>query len=130
MSDNPDSRSGLELAYIGDAIFELMVRERIFAEGTSRAGRLHSRSVALVCAPAQAAMAGAIEPLLDEKEHAVFLRGRNAHPKTVSKAASHADYMRATALEALFGWLHLTGQVARIKELFDLAMESASNLNK
>jgi len=115
-------RNSLELAYIGDAVFELMVREHFFNGGASRASNLHFNSVALVCAKSQAASAIAIEPLLTEEEHAVFQRGRNAKPKTIPKGADHADYMRATALEALFGWLYLSGKKERLRELFAIAL--------
>lgn len=116
------NRSSLELAYIGDAVFELMVREHFFNNGASRAANLHYNSVALVCAKSQAISALAIEPLLNDEEHAVFQRGRNAKPKTIPKAADHADYMRATALEALFGWLYLSGRKERLSEMFEAAL--------
>jgi ribonuclease-3 family protein len=121
---NLQTRSSLELAYLGDAVFELMVREHFFLNGSSRTSDLHSSSVAIVCAKAQAAAARAIEPMLTEEEHAVFQRGRNAKPKTIPKAADHADYMRATALESLFGWLYLNHRKERLNELFAKAIDA------
>jgi ribonuclease-3 family protein len=128
MADPVDARGGLELAYIGDAVFELMVRRHFFNEGTSRANALHLKVVALVCAKAQARMAEKIEPTLEPKERSIYNRGRNAHPKTVAKSSNPAEYMKATALEALFGWLYLSGRNERLNELFERALEIGLNL--
>ena len=99
--------SSLALAHVGDAVYEILVRSYLACGGTQTAKNLHSRTVALVRASAQAEAVQRILPLLDEAEQEVFRHGRNAKPKTVPKSSSVAEYAYATALEALFGWLYL-----------------------
>ena len=110
--------SSLALAHVGDAVYEILVRSYLACGGTQTAKNLHSRTVALVRASAQAEAVQRILPLLDEAEQEVFRHGRNAKPKTVPKASSVAEYAYATALEALFGWLYLKQRYGRINELF------------
>ena len=110
--------SSLALAHVGDAVYEILVRSYLACGGTQTAKNLHSRTVALVCASAQAEAVQRILPLLDEAEQEVFRHGRNAKPKTVPKSSSVAEYAYATALEALFGWLYLKQRYDRINELF------------
>lgn len=110
--------TSLALAHVGDAVYEVMVRSLLAGEGMQTAKNLHSRTISLVRAGAQARAAERILPLLDEEEQAVFRHGRNAKPKTVPKSASVAEYAYATALEALFGWLYLKQRYDRINELF------------
>ncbi len=107
------------LAFVGDAYFGLLVRTRL-AEVNRPAGELHSQSVKLVKASAQAKGYEAIEPSLSEKELSVFKRGRNAHVNSVPKNASVRDYHIATGLETLFGYLHLSGEQKRAEELFEI----------
>ena len=109
--------SPLALAFVGDGVYEMMVREMLVCEANRSANELHKAAVKLVRAEAQAAAMDTIEPLLTEKELAVFKRGRNAHT-----ARNDAAYHRATGFEALFGYLYLNNETARIKELFDLCM--------
>ena len=78
---------------------------------------------ACVCAPAQAAVADRILPLLTEEELGFYRRGRNAHVHAIPKHATAAEYGKATGLEALFGWLYLRGQNERIEELFAIILE-------
>ncbi len=111
--------SPLGLAYIGDCIFELMVRERIIAKGNMPVHKLHKTTVSYVCASAQSKAVGIIESDLSEDEMAIYKRGRNANGNHIPKNANPADYRRATGLEALFGYLHLTGQNERVSELFE-----------
>ncbi|SMC36107.1 Mini-ribonuclease 3 [Papillibacter cinnamivorans] len=113
------SISTLGLAYLGDAVFELMVRSRLCLEGKATSGKLHKAAVSRVSAPAQAAAARRLLPLLSEEEQAVFRRGRNANVHAVPKNASREDYQTATALETLFGWLYLHGRRGRLNELFE-----------
>lgn len=80
-------------------------------------------TVALVCAPKQAELAQRILPLLTEEEQAVFRRGRNANVHSIPTHASRAQYQQATALEALLGWLHLSGRHDRVEQLFAVMME-------
>lgn len=115
--------STLGLAHLGDGVFELMVRSWLCLHGKATNKGLHKATVKYVAAPAQAAAAEKIIPLLTEEEGDVFRRGRNTSPHSVPKAASRADYQTATALEALFGWLYLQGRTERINRLFELMME-------
>ncbi|MGI5929930.1 Mini-ribonuclease 3 [Pseudoflavonifractor sp.] len=115
--------STLGLAHLGDGVFELMVRSWLCLHGKATNKGLHKATVKYVAAPAQAAAAEKIIPLLTEEEGDVFRRGRNTSPHSVPKAASRADYQTATALESLFGWLYLQGRTERINQLFELMME-------
>ena len=115
--------STLGLAHLGDGVFELMVRSWLCLHGKATNKGLHKATVKYVAAPAQAAAAEKIIPLLTEEEGDVFRRGRNTSPHSVPKAASRADYQAATGLEALFGWLYLQGRTERINQLFERMME-------
>ena len=115
--------SNLGLAYLGDAVFETMVRTYLCMSGNVASGRLHKAALAFVAAPAQAKMAEKILPQLTEEEVAVFRRGRNTKPHSVPRGAKRGEYQTATALEALFGWLYLQGQTERLNELFDLMVD-------
>lgn len=110
--------SALGLAHIGDGVYEIMTRSYLVCQGMQTARGLHSKTVTLVRAGAQYRAAQLILPLLDENEAEIFRHGRNAKPKTIPKAASHAEYAYATALESLFGWLYLRGQYDRLNELY------------
>ena len=119
MSDDEIGRlSALGLAHIGDCVFELLTRAHLVQDGTQTARKLHSRTVAEVCAHAQYEAAQRILDLLTEEETDVFHRGRNAKPKSIPKAASHAEYAYATAIECLFGWLYLSGKQDRLLEIW------------
>lgn len=115
--------SALGLAHCGDAVFELLVRSYLCACGAQVNRNLHRATVEMVCAPAQAARAERMLPLLSEEELAYYKRGRNAHVHQIPKNASYVQYARATGLETLFGALYLTGQTDRINELFLSTME-------
>ncbi len=121
--DRLQAISSLGLAHLGDAVFELMVRARLCLEGKDTSRGLHHAAVAQVSATAQAAAIRKILPALSGEEQAVFRRGRNAKPHTIPQTASREDYMAATGLETLFGWLYLRGETARLNELFDAMME-------
>ena len=110
--------SVLCLAHVGDAVYELLARTRLAEGGKGRVVDLHRAAVSIVRAPAQAKAAAVILPLLTEEERAVYKRGRNSHVNSVPHAASKAEYHAATALEAVFGWLHLAGEGERVRELF------------
>ena len=110
---DPRTLSPLTLAFIGDGVFELLVRERLVCEGNRPAGALHKRSVAMVRAEAQAEAMDRLLPLLTETEAAVYRRGRNAHTSRNSE-----EYHKATGLEALFGYLYLQGDIGRLQGLF------------
>ena len=120
--------TSLALAHVGDAVYEVLVRSFLACGGTQTAKNLHSRTVELVRASAQAEAVQCILPLLDEAEQDVFRHGRNAKPKTVPKSASVAEYAHATALEALFGWLYLKQRYERINELFGVIAAGFSEM--
>ena len=115
--------SSIGLAHMGDAVYELLVRTWLCAHGKATGKGLHRATVALVCAPKQAELAQRILPLLTEDEQAVFRRGRNANVHSIPAHASRAQYQQATALEALLGWLHLSGRHDRVEQLFAAMME-------
>ena len=107
----------LELAYIGDSVFDVYVRGRLTIQGI-RTADMHHRAVASVNAHAQAETLEQLQPLLTQEEEAVVRRGRNVHVHHAApKGVSHQEYASATALEALLGYLFLTGQADRLNEL-------------
>ena len=111
--------SPLTLAFLGDGVYELFVREYLVNKGSCPVKKLHSRAVELVRCEAQArALSEKLWPLLTEEEQAAALRGRNAHVGHVPKNAEVSDYHGATALETLFGYLYLKGEIERLRELF------------
>ena len=116
--------SSIGLAHLGDAVYELLVRTYLCAHGKATGKGLHLATVELVRAPKQAELADAIFGELTDEEHDVFRRGRNANVHTIPHSADRAQYQKATALEALFGWLYLQGRHERINELFNRMMEA------
>lgn len=128
--DNPDLRDPTvpALAYLGDAVIEVMVRERLVREGLCGSARLNEAAQAYVRATAQSDAVDRVLPLLDEREMSVYRRGRNAgHGKNTPHSASMAEYRRATGLEVLFGQLKLDGNDDRLRELFDAAYPPAED---
>jgi ribonuclease-3 family protein len=120
----------LTLAFVGDGVFELLARRYIVTRyGSLSPKRLHMLAVSLVCAKAQAEALLVIEPLLTEEELTICRRGRNSSGVTVPKSATAADYRRATALEALFGWLELKGETPRMQTLFALIADNIFSSN-
>ena len=117
--------SSIGLAHMGDAVFEILVREWLCVHGKATGKGLHQATIRLVCAESQASRAQRILPLLTEEEAAVFRRGRNAQVHTIPGHATRAQYGEATALEALLGWLYLGGRRDRVNELFCVMMEEA-----
>lgn len=109
--------SPLALAFLGDSVYEILVREYLVREANRPAAKLHEQKIQLVCATFQAQAIDRLIPLLTEEETAVYKRGRNAN-NTVPRHTSAQDYHKATGLEALFGYLHLLGEQARLEELF------------
>ena len=122
--DELNALSVLALAHVGDAVYELLVRTHLAESGKGRVVDLHRAAISIVRAPAQAKAAAVILPLLTEEERAVYKRGRNSHVNSVPHAASKAEYHAATALEAVFGWLHLAGEGERVRELFAAIAEA------
>lgn len=109
------------LAYLGDSVIEILVRETLVKSGISSSSALNSNALKYVKASEQASAVKKILPILDEEETAVFKRGRNTGHTNVPKNATTADYRAATGMETLFGYLHLSGKKERIRELFELA---------
>ncbi len=110
----------LALAFLGDVIYEKLVREYIILKGNMPVAKLHNLSVKKVCAEYQAKGVELIRDMLTEEEQDVLRRGRNATGITAPKHSTVAEYRTATSLECLFGYLHLAGQEKRIEELFDV----------
>ena len=116
---DPDLLSPLTLAFVGDTVFDLLVRGNLVMQANRPVGKLHPLAATKVCAAAQARDARDIAPLLTEREADIYRGGRNAHTGRIPKSASSAEYHSATGLEALFGWLYLSGRDDRIEELFE-----------
>ena len=109
------------LAYLGDSVLEIRVREKLVNDGISGSGNLNRASLSYVKASEQAAAMHRIIPVLDEEETLVFKRGRNMSGGNVPKSATMSEYRIATGMEVLFGYLHMLGRNERIDELFSLA---------
>ena len=109
--------SPLTLAYIGDGVYELVIRTVLVKKGNCPVNQLHRKASSLVKAGTQSSMMEVIEPMLTQEEHSVYKRGRNAHSPTMAKHATMADYRRATGFEALMGYLYLKDDFGRIIEL-------------
>lgn len=116
--------SPLTLAYIGDAVFDLVIRTIVVERGNKSANNLHKQTVAYVNARIQAKMVDALESELTEEELAVYHRGRNAKSYTTAKNASVIEYRKATGLEALCGYLYLSGQQERLLHLIHASITS------
>lgn len=115
--------SPLALAYIGDAVFDLVIRSAVVGRGNTKASRLHQRTSRIVKAHTQADMIEALLPCLTDEERDIYRRGRNAHSPTMAKNATMADYRKATGLEALMGYLYLSDRFDRILFLIRRGLE-------
>lgn len=111
--------SPLTLAFLGDAVYSLYVRDMIVSRGNVQVSKLHKRTADIVKAEAQSKAADAILPLLTDTEAQIYNRGHNAKTESHAKNASLKDYHKATGLEALFGFLYLKGDSDRIEELME-----------
>ena len=116
--------SPLVLAYVGDAVYEIMIRTKVVNDGSVQVNKLHKRSADLVKAETQAKIAIALMDELTEEELAVYKRGRNAKSYTMAKNASMKDYRMATGFEALLGWLYLKGEFERMTQIIRMGFES------
>ena len=114
--------SNLGLAHIGDGVYELLCRTYLCLQGDKTVLKLHTDTVNMVKATAQAKFADKLKPHLTEEEFAYYRRGKNAHTHAAPKAASRAEYAKATGLEALFGALYLLGRTERLNELFSICL--------
>ncbi len=122
-ADGLRAMSSLALAHVGDGVYELLVRTRLARGGELTHGALHKATVGYVSARAQAKAAAYILPGLSGEELAVYKRARNTRAHTNPAGCTAAEYHAATALEALFGWLWLSGRTARVEELFEQCLE-------
>ena len=114
--------SPLTLAFVGDCVYDLILRTVIVERHNASPNQLHREKSRLAKAPAQAEMAEALQEHLTQEEIAVYRRGRNAKSHTTAKNASVLDYRKATGLEALYGWLYLSGQEERLLQLLRLSL--------
>ena len=122
--------SPLTFAYIGDDVFDLVIRTIVVNKGNTSPNKLHNMVIRYVSAKAQAKMYDAINPLLNDEEQDVLRRGRNSKPHTKAKNASSADYMKATALETLIGYLYLRDDMERIFELIKIGINKTEEENE
>ena len=116
------SYSPLTLAYIGDGVYELVIRTILVKKGNCPVNRLHKKASSLVKAGAQSAIMEVIEEKLTPEELSVYRRGRNAHSPTMAKHATMADYRRATGFEALMGYLYLKVDYTRMLTLIRMGI--------
>ena len=114
--------SPLTLAYIGDGVYELVIRTILVKKGNCPVNRLHKKASSLVKAGAQSAIMEVIEEKLTPEELSVYRRGRNAHSPTMAKHATMADYRRATGFEALMGYLYLKADYTRMLTLIRMGI--------
>lgn len=117
----PNEFNGGELAYLGDAVLEVMMRRYALSLGIGNLGELNKFVISRIRATAQSEAIERLLPSLTEDEEAIYRRGRNANGISVPKSASAAEYRRATGLEALFGALYIQGRTDRLEELFAVA---------
>lgn len=123
--EKPDLKAipTLNLAFLGDGVFDLLVRRHLTETGSAHVGELNQAKVGMVNCKSQAAYMKILLPQLTEEETEVYKRGRNAKVNSPSKHSSLSDYHAATGLETLFGYLYLKGEMERINELFALIIE-------
>ena len=121
---DPDIRSysPLTLAYIGDGVYELVIRTILVKKGNCPVNRIHRKASSIVKASAQSAIMEKIEEHLTQEEHDIYRRGRNAHSPTMAKHATMADYRRATGFEALMGYLYLKEEYTRMLTLIRMGI--------
>jgi len=128
ITEKPDAQfvkqlSPLVLAFVGDAVFNLFIRSRLAMKKKESAHRMHVRAISYVKASAQSRIISSLHDRLTEEEKEVFRRGRNAKSATVPKHADVLDYRRATAFEAVLGYLYLLGMHERLDEILNMAAE-------
>lgn len=115
--------SPLALAYIGDCVFDMLIRSIVVSKGNMAVQKYHKRVSAMVNAHAQAEMIAGLEPELTEEEYSFYKRGRNSKPSTMAKNASSKEYLMATGMESLLGYLYLTNQYTRLIDLVKRGIE-------
>ena len=123
------SYSPLALAYIGDAVYEVLIRTRVMNQGNMQVSKMHKKSAELVKAPTQAVIIKLLLEELSQEEMAVYKRGRNARSATMAKHATMTEYRMATGFEALVGYLYLEGRHDRLLELIHDGLEKIGELS-
>ncbi len=118
--------SPVALAFVGDGVYEVLVRQRLVIETRLSPGKLHSRAVKFVSAAGQSQILEFLMPMLTEEEQAVVQRGKNSSKASVAKHATPQQYRASTAFESLLGWLYLQHRQERITELFELIWKEYS----
>ena len=126
---DPRTYSPLVLAYIGDAVYELLIRTKVINHGSMQVNKMHKKSASLVKAETQANIIKAIQEDLTEEELAVYKRGRNAKSATTAKHATMIDYRMATGFVALVGYLYLQARHDRLLELIRDGLEKIGELS-
>ena len=117
-----DAISNQGLAHMGDCVYEILCRAYLCSKGNKTVERLHRDTISMVKATFQAKFVDKMLPLLTEEELTYYRRGKNSHVHAVPKSATPAEYAKATGLEALFGYLFLSGQKERANEIFNIVM--------
>ncbi len=117
--------SPLTLAYIGDAVYDLVIRSILVNKGNTAVNNLHKRASEIVKAPSQAALAAAIMEDMTDEEKDIYRRGRNSKPHTKAKNASTMEYLEATGIEAVIGFLYMKGDMDRVLELIKKGLEKS-----
>lgn len=110
------------LAFLGDGVWGLMVREYLTVSGKCKADKLHERNIEMVNATYQANASKILSSHLTEDETKMFIRGRNTHTSHTPRNKSKSEYHAATGLEVLFGWLYINGNTDRLKQLFSIVI--------
>lgn len=123
---SPGGLSPVSLAFVGDCVFELMVRQRLVSGGGMPAGKLHAAAVERVRASAQALAFDAVLALATQAESEILRRGRNVSLSRIPKSCTPEQYHKATAIESLLGFLYLDGQLDRLGEIFEVIEGVAS----
>ena len=111
------------LAFLGDVVWEIMVREMLTVSGKCKADKLHARNIEMVNATYQPNASRLLMEHLTEEETRMFIRGRNTHTAHTPRNKSKSEYHAATGLEVLFGWLYINGKTDRVKELFSIVID-------
>ena len=123
------SYSPLALAYIGDAVYEVLIRTRVMNQGNMQVSKMHKKSAELVKAPTQAEIIKLLLDELSQEETVVYKRGRNARSATMPKNATMTEYRMATGFEALVGYLYLEGRHDRLLKLIHDGLEKIGALS-
>lgn len=127
---DPTEYSSLALAFIGDCVYDLIIKTIVLQEGNRQVNKLQAETSRYVQASAQSRMMRRMQEILTEEEHAVYKRGRNAKSVSPAKNQSITDYRRATGFEALIGWLYLRKEYGRIMELVKEGLPALEELEE